>query len=82
MPKVVRSEAQEEEVARIAMRLEHLRFTSRLSRQHLAAALGVNQCLIHRWERYQQAIPAQFIVPLCRALGCTPHTLLGYEEGA
>ncbi len=65
----------------LGRRLASLRKTVRLSRYTVATAIGVSESTIKHWECGEQAMPAVRIVPLCRVLGCTPNTLVGYEEG-
>ena len=61
-------------------RLRSLRRLSGKSQALVAAELGVAKGTYSAWERGTNEIRGQFIVPLCKSIGCTPNELFGYPE--
>jgi transcriptional regulator with XRE-family HTH domain len=61
-------------------RISRLRKERGLSQVEMARRLGVNQCLVSKWERNRRRIHAAMVVRLAALLGVKTERLLGITE--
>lgn len=60
----------------IANRLNELIREKRVIKKELSAKIGVAQSTLQTWLGRGEDFPAQYVMPLCRALGVSPEYLL------
>lgn len=62
-----------------AIRLREIRMLAHKSQAEIGALVGLSGGAVSNWERGVHPINSNYIVRICRYLGCTPNDLLGYE---
>ncbi|MGN0056311.1 MAG: helix-turn-helix domain-containing protein [Atopobiaceae bacterium] len=62
-----------------AIRLREIRMLAHKSQAEIGALVGLSGGAVSNWERGVRPINSNYIVRICRYLGCTPNDLLGYE---
>jgi transcriptional regulator with XRE-family HTH domain len=67
---------------RIGAVIRHARAAKHMSQVELGAALGVTFQQIQKYENGTNGVAATRMVQLCRALGITPNTLVGWGQGS
>ncbi|MEB3218436.1 MAG: helix-turn-helix transcriptional regulator [Nostocales cyanobacterium 94392] len=62
-------------------RVAELRKNQDLTQRQLADLVGVTESTIRNWENNRSGVEwFERIAKLCKALGCTPNELFGYEK--
>lgn len=61
------------------IKLREIRTLAHKSQAEIGALVGLSGGAVSNWERGVRPINSDYIVKICRYLGCTPNDLLGYE---
>ncbi|MGN0286690.1 MAG: helix-turn-helix domain-containing protein [Atopobiaceae bacterium] len=61
------------------IKLREIRTLAHKSQAEIGALVGLSSGAVSNWERGVRPINSNYIVKICRYLGCTPNDLLGYE---
>ena len=64
----------------IRQRLEHLCSRSTKKQSDIAAAAGISPQRLNDMIKGRKPLSLKLVVPVCRAVGCTPNELFGWED--
>ena len=74
-------EASSDFYVQVGKRIRMARFRARLTPSQLARMVGTDEAEIASWETGSSVIYFDEMAVVCRALGITPHDVLGWRQG-